>query len=98
MSFAAKRKKNYQNLDKQTPHTVLQKLSPKSTHLPLKVNYVEIGEGGSSKCNTSMRRLSRVPSRKNAASGEPVSEALAVQNKCFAFYPHKEWNGMEYRI
>ena len=26
---------NYQNQDKQTPHTVLQKLSPKTTHVPL---------------------------------------------------------------
>ena len=36
MSFVAKGKKslNDQNQDKQTPHTVLQKLSPKTTHVP----------------------------------------------------------------
>ena len=35
MSFAAKEKKNVQNQDKQTPHTVLQKISPKPTRTPL---------------------------------------------------------------
>ena len=35
MSFAAKGKKQEQNQDKQTLHTVLQKLSPKPTQLPL---------------------------------------------------------------
>ena len=39
MSFAAKRK-NVQNQDKQTPHTVPQKLSPKPTWTPLKVKVV----------------------------------------------------------
>ena len=29
------KKRNDQNQDKQTPHTVLQKLSPKMTHIPL---------------------------------------------------------------
>ena len=29
-----KEKRNYQNQDKQTPHTILQKLPPKTTHLP----------------------------------------------------------------
>ena len=42
-SFAAKEKKkekrNDQNQDKQTPHTVLQKLSPKTTHVPLNLNW-----------------------------------------------------------
>ena len=42
MSFAAKgEKRNEQNEDKQTPHTVLQKLSPKPTHTPL-IKYVNI--------------------------------------------------------
>ena len=38
MSFAAKgeKKGNGQNQDKQTPHTVLQKLSPKPCTTPLK--------------------------------------------------------------
>ena len=36
MSFTAKGGKNVQNQDKQTPHTVLQKLSPKLTCTPLK--------------------------------------------------------------
>ena len=36
MSFAAKgKKRNDQDQDKQTPHTVLQKLSPKTTPVPL---------------------------------------------------------------
>ena len=37
MSFVAKgKRKDVQNQDKQTPHTVLQKLSPKPTRTPLK--------------------------------------------------------------
>ena len=39
MSFTAKGKKNEQNQDKQTPHTVLQKLIQKPTHAPL--NYAD---------------------------------------------------------
>ena len=35
MIFAAKGEKSTQNQDKQTPNTVLQKLSPKLTHTPL---------------------------------------------------------------
>ena len=35
MSFAAKGKIKLQNQDKQTPHTVLQKLTPKLTPCPL---------------------------------------------------------------
>ena len=35
MNFAAKERKNVQNQDKQTPPTVLQKLSPKPTCPPL---------------------------------------------------------------
>ena len=35
MSFAAKGEKKYKNQDKQTPHTVLQKLSPKPTRTPV---------------------------------------------------------------
>ena len=46
MSFAAKVKKkaNNKNKDKQTPHTLLQKLSPKTTPPPLKDNYHGIPE------------------------------------------------------
>ena len=37
MSFTAKEKKrNIQNQDKQTPHTLLQKLPPKALYTPLK--------------------------------------------------------------
>ena len=43
MSFAAKEKKSiYKIKDKQTPHTVLQKLSPKARPTPLKVVMVNI--------------------------------------------------------
>ena len=38
MSFAAKRKNNAQNQDKQTPHIALQKLSPKTVMHPLKLD------------------------------------------------------------
>ena len=39
MSFVAKgeKKKELQNQDKQTPHTVLQKVSPKPTTCPLRL-------------------------------------------------------------
>ena len=45
MSFATKGKKNVQKSRQQTPHTVLQKLSPKLSHTPLMPICVKIERG-----------------------------------------------------